>query len=57
MIAFETNPRNKAVIRLLYSAGLRVLELPGLDWKDFQARDEAAQVTVFTKAASPGTSC
>jgi integrase/recombinase XerD len=49
MIAFETSPRNKAVIRLLYSAGLRVSELSGLDWKDFQERDEAAQVTVFGK--------
>jgi integrase/recombinase XerD len=42
MIAFETNVRNKAVVRLLYSAGLRVSELSGLDWKDFQPRAEAA---------------
>lgn len=49
MIAFESHPRNKAVIRLLYSAGLLVSELSGLDWKDFQERDEAAQVTVFGK--------
>jgi integrase/recombinase XerD len=49
MITLEPGQRNRAVLRLLYGAGLRVSELCGLRWRDFQERDDSAQVTVFGK--------
>jgi len=49
MIALETNTRNKAMLRLLYSAGLRVNELCALTWKDLTPRQGAGQMTVFGK--------
>jgi integrase/recombinase XerD len=55
MIALEPNARNKAILRLLYSAGLRVNELCGLTWKDLTAREEGDQVTVFGKGGKTRT--
>lgn len=49
MLALETNRRNHAIIRLLYSAGLRVSELCSLTWRDVQPNQLAGQVTVFGK--------
>lgn len=49
MIALETNKRNRAILQLLYFAGLRVSELCQLRWKDLQQREESGQVTVFGK--------
>ena len=49
MITLEPGQRNRALLRLLYGAGLRVSELSGLRWRDFQERDDSAQVTVFGK--------
>ncbi len=49
MIALETNPRNRAVLLLLYSGGLRVSELCQLTWKDLKPRGESGQVTVLGK--------
>jgi integrase/recombinase XerD len=49
MIALETNQRNRLILRLLYSGGLRVSELCGLKWKDLNARGEAGQITVLGK--------
>jgi site-specific recombinase XerD len=49
MIALETNKRNRAILRLLYAAGLRVSELCGLAWRDTQARSNAGQITVYGK--------
>lgn len=49
MITLEPGQRNRALLRLLYGAGLRVSELCGLRWRDFQERDDSAQVTVFGK--------
>ena len=62
MISLEPGPRNKALLRLLYSAGLRVSELCALRWRDVSERDDAAQVTVYGKGGktrhvllTPGT--
>ncbi len=44
-----TNPRDRAIIRLLYFAGLRVSELCALKWRDLKVRGEGGQITVFGK--------
>jgi integrase/recombinase XerD len=49
MIAAEPNPRNRTMLGLLYTAGLRVSELCALKWKDLRARGECGQVTVCGK--------
>lgn len=49
MIAQETNVRNRAILLLLYSGGLRVSELCNLKWKDLQPRGDSGQVTVLGK--------
>ena len=49
MIVLETNPRNRAILRLLYLGGLRVSELCSLKWKHLQARGDSGQVTVIGK--------
>lgn len=49
MIALERNPRNHAILMLLYGSGVRVSELCGLRWRDCQARDEGGQITVLGK--------
>ncbi len=55
MIALETDPRNRAIMRLLYSAGLRVSELCALTWKDLTPRGKTGQVTVFGKGGRTRT--
>lgn len=55
MIALETDPRNRLVLRLLYSGGLRVSELSTLKWKDLKERGESGQVTVFGKGKKTRT--
>lgn len=49
ILAKETNPRNHALLRLLYAAGLRVSEVCALCWRDIQPRADGGQVTVFGK--------
>jgi integrase/recombinase XerD len=49
MLALESQPRNHALLRLLYSAGLRVSELCALAWRDVQERSDAGQVVVYGK--------
>lgn len=49
MIALESHPRNKLILKLLYGAGLRVSELCSLKWCDVKASGESGQVTVFGK--------
>lgn len=49
MFALEGNPRNHAILILLYRAGLRVSELCSLTWRNLQERNESGQVTVFGK--------
>jgi integrase/recombinase XerD len=55
MIALETNPRNRAILRLLYSGGLRVSEVCQLKWKDINLRGNSGQVTVCGKGSKTRT--
>lgn len=49
MLELERHPRNAAILRLLYSAGLRIAELCGLHWRNLVVRTEGGQVSVFGK--------
>ena len=49
LLALERNPRNKALLRLLYLGGLRISEACGLRVRDLAPRDDAGQVTIFGK--------
>ena len=49
MLALERQPRNHALLYLLYSSGVRVSECSALRWRDLQARTEGGQITVQGK--------
>ena len=49
LLGLERKPRYAALLRLLYSAGLRISEVCGLCWRDLTPRDDAGQITVFGK--------
>ncbi len=49
MLALEDDPRNHALLRVMYAAGLRVSEVVGLRWRDLVDRGQAGQLTVFGK--------
>src|SRR5829696_3684094 len=49
MIRIEPHARNRALLTLLYGAGLRISEVTGLRWRDLAERDGAGQVTVYGK--------
>ena len=51
MLHLEPDPRNRALLTLVYAAGLRVSEATGLHWRDLQARDNRGQVTVVGKGS------
>ncbi len=55
LIGMEPNPRNQALLLLLYAGGFRVSELCALTWKDLNTRNEAGQVTVFGKGGRTRT--
>ncbi len=55
MITLEINPRNRAILRALYSGGLRVSELCQIKWKDLKPRGESGQVTVLGKGGKVRT--
>jgi len=50
LIGMEANPRNRALLILLYGGGLRISELCGLCWRDLAERqDGEGQATVYGK--------
>ncbi len=53
MIALETQPRNRLILLLLYTTGIRRAELCGLRWRDVQERaidgSLTGQIVVFGK--------
>lgn len=51
LLALERNPRNRALLTVLYIGGVRISEAAGLLWRDAQPRDDAGQLTVFGKGA------
>lgn len=51
----EPNPRNLALLRIMYGAGLRISEAIGLRWQDVVWRDADALVTVMGKGSKPRT--
>ncbi|HUK15596.1 MAG TPA: tyrosine-type recombinase/integrase [Bryobacteraceae bacterium] len=51
ILSLEPNPRNRAVLALLYASGVRVSELCGLSWRDLQAHGEGGQITVLGKGS------
>ena len=55
ILALEPGRRNRALLRLLYAAGLRVFELCALTWQHLQERDDAGQVTVLGKGGKTRT--
>jgi site-specific recombinase XerD len=55
LLAKETNPRNHALLRLLYASGIRVSEVCDLCWEDVQPRDNTGQITVFGKGEKTRT--
>ena len=55
ILALEPSRRNRALLRLLYAAGLRVFELCALTWQHLQERDVAGQVTVLGKGGKTRT--
>jgi integrase/recombinase XerD len=55
MLAKEANPRNHALLRLLYASGIRVSEVCDLCWEDVQSRDDTGQITVFGKGEKTRT--
>lgn len=49
ILSLETNPRDRAILTLLYASGVRVGELCALCWRDLQPNGEGGQITVFGK--------
>jgi integrase/recombinase XerD len=49
IFGLERDPRNAAILRLLYASGLRISELCSLKWADLTPRDEGGQLTVMGK--------
>jgi integrase/recombinase XerD len=49
MVNGETNKRNHAILRLLYSSGLRVSEIVALKWSNIRRTDNGAVLDVWGK--------
>jgi integrase/recombinase XerD len=49
LLALESNPRNYAILVLLYRGGLRAQEVCNLQWRHLQPREESGQVAIHGK--------
>lgn len=49
ILSLEEDPRNRAVLTLLYASGIRVRELCGLRWQHLSPNSDAGQITVLGK--------
>jgi site-specific recombinase XerD len=49
LVETDAKPRNRALLRLLYGAGMRVSEACGLLWRNVRPRGDSGQITVFGK--------
>jgi integrase/recombinase XerD len=49
ILTLEPNPRNRAILTLLYASRIRVSELCTLAWRDLQLNGKGGQITVFRK--------
>jgi integrase/recombinase XerD len=49
VLAVDLAPRDRVLLQLLYSAGLRVSEACGLRWRNLGARGDSGQITVLGK--------
>jgi len=49
LINAATHERDRLILILLYLLGLRISELVGLNWSDFQPREESVTVTILGK--------
>ena len=52
ILSLEPDPRNRAVLTLLYASGVRVSELCALSWRDLQPNGDGGQITVFGKGGA-----
>ena len=55
LLAAEHNPRDHALLCLLYATAVRVSEACNLKWRDVQERDQGGQVTVLGKGGKTNT--
>ena len=51
VLSLESDPRNHAILTLLYASGVRVSELCALAWRDLQPNGDGGQITVFGKGS------
>jgi integrase/recombinase XerD len=51
LLSLEPDPRNRALLTVLYASGIRVSELCGLRWRDLQPNGDGGQITVLGKGA------